>query len=94
MDPVTLYSPDGRSTTVRSAVERTNLLASGYSTTAPNAVAVETPAGDGPAEFNPAEHNVPDVLAFVEAHPELADAVVNAEKAGKNRTSITGSHDA
>jgi len=55
------------------------------------AVEDAAPAAPAPAEaasFDPAEHNVKDVLAHVEAHPEDLAAVLAAEQAGKQRTTL------
>lgn len=92
LDPdTTLYAPDGRSVVVRSAKEQTNLRASGYRDTPPEAITV--PAENslaGAQEFDPSQHTVDEVKAFLADHPESADAVLAAEAAGKNRSSITG----
>jgi hypothetical protein len=39
-------------------------------------------------DFDPAEHKVPEVLEYVEKHPDEADAILKAEAAGKDRTTI------
>lgn len=41
------------------------------------------------ANFDPSEHNVDEVKAHLEANPDDWDAVMEAEAAGKNRSSIT-----
>lgn len=85
----TLYAPDGRPYETSVPAEIVRLRAAGYSTTAPEQLTVTT--ADGGAElFDPATHNVDEVQAFLREHPELAEQVIAAEKAGKNRTSITG----
>ena len=38
--------------------------------------------------FNPGDHTVEDVKAYVEAHPDDADEVYEAELAGKARTTL------
>lgn len=38
--------------------------------------------------FDPADHNVDDVVKYVEANPDQRDAVVEAEKSGKNRSTL------
>jgi hypothetical protein len=43
-----------------------------------------------PPKYDPADHSVKEVLAYIEEHPDDADRVLEAEAAGKNRTSITG----
>lgn len=63
-------------------------------------VAYEAP-GDGPevdpeppaaktstGPFDPADHTVPDVEAYVAAHPDELDRIVAAELAGKNRSTL------
>ena len=42
------------------------------------------------AQFDPGEHTVADVQAYLEKHPDEYDAVLAAEKAGKNRATLTG----
>ena len=50
------------------------------------------PAGDSPddpaAGFVPGPHTVKDVLAYVEAHPDQAEAVLAAERADRARTTL------
>lgn len=42
-----------------------------------------------PAPFNPSEHNVPKVLAYLDsAPPEERDRVLSAEVSGRNRAGI------
>lgn len=52
----------------------------------------EEPAapGSGDGGFNPADHTVAEVTAYLEAHPDEADAIIALEREGKNRTTITG----
>lgn len=91
MDPVKLYDAEGRSVTVRSAVEATNLRSAGYSDTPPTAV--EVPAADpagGAVQYDPADHTVEQVQAFLAEHPEHADAVLESERQGKNRAGLVG----
>lgn len=38
--------------------------------------------------YNPSEYSVDEVLAYVDAYPDERDAVLQAEKAGKNRKGI------
>ena len=40
------------------------------------------------AGFDPGEHTAADVVAYVEANPGERAAVLKAEKAGKNRTTL------
>lgn len=39
-------------------------------------------------DFDPAEHNVAEVLEHIEEHPEQAEAVAAAEAEGKDRSTI------
>ena len=48
--------------------------------------AAMSPPGD--AGFDPSNHSVADVEAFVAAHPDQLDAVLAAEAEGKGRKSI------
>lgn len=85
----TLYSPDGRPYSTTSPTEITRLKAGyGYTDTPPEQLAVAAPDGTPPQVFDPAEHTVDQVNAFIAEHPELADAIVAAERQGKNRSSI------
>jgi hypothetical protein len=47
--------------------------------------------------FDPADHNIDDVLKHLEAHPDQVEAVLAAERAGKDRatlvTRLTGDQD-
>lgn len=44
-----------------------------------------------PAEgFNPSDHTVAEVLAYIAENPDQKDAVIAAEKDGKNRTTVVG----
>jgi hypothetical protein len=45
----------------------------------------ETPE-EGP--FDPADHRIRDVKAWVRAHPDQVDAVLTAEENGKNRITL------
>jgi hypothetical protein len=91
MDPVTLYAPDGRSVTVRQPREATNLRMSGYRDEPPRQVTVEAPDSPDTLEvFDPSAHTVEQVQAFVAAHPQGAEQVLAAERAGQNRKGITG----
>lgn len=87
----TLYAPDGRSYETGSPAEITRLKAYGYSETPPEKLVVPAEPDAAVLEvFDPAGHNVDDVNAFVKDHPELAGAVLAAERQGKNRSSIVG----
>lgn len=39
-------------------------------------------------DFDPADHNVDDVKAYVEAHPEAAEAILELEENGKQRSGV------
>lgn len=78
----TLFSPDGIEIPVSSPTEVVRLKARGYTEDPPVTVEAD--------QFDPAEHTVPEVLTYIEAHPEQGDAVVAAERAGQNRKGITG----
>ena len=39
--------------------------------------------------YDPGEHTVDEVQAYLAKHPDERDAVVAAEKAGKNRVTLT-----
>ena len=41
-----------------------------------------------PATFDPGEHTVADVLAYVAEYPDSRAGVLDAEKAGKNRVTL------
>jgi len=41
-----------------------------------------------PEQFDPAAHTVDDVLAYVDGHPDAAASVLEAERAGKARTTL------
>lgn len=43
-----------------------------------------------PETFDPSEHTVDETKAHLTEHPEDAAAVLDAEKAGQNRTSLVG----
>lgn len=38
--------------------------------------------------YDPGSHTTAEVLAYVDAHPDEADAVLAAEQAGKNRSTL------
>ena len=40
------------------------------------------------AEFDPSDHNLDEVHAHLEKNPSEAQAVLDAEKAGKNRSTL------
>ena len=41
------------------------------------------------ADYDPSEHNVSEVKEYLEANPDEWDAVMEAERAGKNRQGLT-----
>lgn len=89
MDLVTLYAPDGSGAVdVSSPREATNLRAAGYRDTPPTAITVETP--DDRVVFDPSQHTVEQVQAFISEHPEFTEQVLDAERAGKNRAGLIG----
>lgn len=45
----------------------------------------EKPDGGTPEGFNPAEHNVDDVVAYARTHPDEAAAILKAEKSAKGK---------
>ena len=55
-----------------------------------------TGAGVAPEEqeqarsFDPSAHTVAEVQQYLDEHPDEYDAILDAEAAGKNRTSLTG----
>lgn len=52
-------------------------------------VGVDSGDEGAPAEgFNPSDHTVAEVLAYIAENPDQKDAVIAAEKAGKNRTTV------
>lgn len=79
-----LYSPTtGNPYRSASPAETTRLVARGY---------YEKPDTEPvSASYDPGEHNVADVISYLAEHPEQADVVLAAERAGKNRSSIIGS---
>lgn len=92
--PFVLYAPDGREFVTTVLAEATRLRAQGYSDTPPTAVPVPDadPDDDGQrVTFDPADHTIDEVLAYIEAHPEQGDAVLAAEAAGKHRAGLLGS---
>jgi hypothetical protein len=54
----------------------------------------DTPApvdsADAEAVFDPTEHTVAEVTEHVATNPDDADRVLEAERAGKNRVTLTG----
>jgi hypothetical protein len=40
-------------------------------------------------DFDPADHTVDEVKAYVEEHPETADAILELELEGKDRSGLT-----
>ena len=52
--------------------------------------------GEPPPEgdtFDPGEHTVAEVEAYLAKHPDESDAVLAAERDGKNRVSLVGEDD-
>jgi hypothetical protein len=45
---------------------------------------------DAPGEFDPSEHTVAEVEDHLAEYPDDADRVLDAERAGKNRVTLTG----
>jgi hypothetical protein len=43
---------------------------------------------EDPEDFAPEEHTIPEVLEFVEEHPELTEEVLEAEEQGKDRVTL------
>lgn len=41
-----------------------------------------------PDAFDPADYNVDDVVEYANSHPEDVDAIIEMERAGKNRTTL------
>ena len=46
--------------------------------------------GAAPLGFDPGEHTVAEVEAYLAEHPDETDTVLAAEAAGKNRTTLVG----
>jgi hypothetical protein len=46
------------------------------------------PDGDGDGAFDPGEHTVAEVEAYAAEHPDELDAIIAAESAGKNRSTL------
>lgn len=46
------------------------------------------PKAEEPQAFDPSEHNIDDVKAHVGAHPDELDAVLAAERDGKDRSTL------
>lgn len=44
-------------------------------------------------QFDPADHNVEEVLAYLDENPDQREAVIEAEQQGKNRVTITESQE-
>lgn len=44
-----------------------------------------------PEEYDPGAHTVAEVEAYIAEHPDERDAILQAEAAGKNRSSLVGS---
>jgi hypothetical protein len=92
MDAVTLYDPrTQQAVVVTVATEESRLRAAGYSDVPPTAVTVPD---EEDAAFDPAEHTVEAVRQFMVDHRDLAETVLAAERAGRNRVSLTGGPDA
>lgn len=79
-----LISPEGVPFRTESAFEIVRLKARGYVEEGEPVVTFSN------TQFHPADHNVDEVLAYIEEHPEDATRVIAEEKAGKARTSIVG----
>lgn len=47
-----------------------------------------TPPPDVLTPYDPGVHTITDVQAYVTAHPDERNAVLEAESAGKNRTTL------
>ena len=77
----TLISPDGREYRTSNLLEERRLvLAFGY----------KVKDAEVPKAFDPAEHSVKEVVAYIKDHPADADRVRDAELAGEARKSIVG----
>ena len=65
-------------------------VAAGYATEVFEGDPADTtpPVYPYPVAFDPAEFSVAEVRAFVDANPAEGDAVIAAERAGKNRSGI------
>ena len=46
--------------------------------------------GEESEAFDPGDHTVDEVLAYMDENPDQKDAVLKAEKAGKGRKGVTG----
>jgi hypothetical protein len=62
-------------------------VAAGTNDPDPEVVAAADEGGD---TFDPSAHTVAEVNDYLDAHPDDADRVLEAEAAGKNRVSIVG----
>jgi hypothetical protein len=51
-------------------------------------IAGRLPAPAPKQAYDPGDHTVAEVLAYLEAHPDQAEAVLEAEAAGKARTTL------
>lgn len=51
-------------------------------------VAVEPPPAPEPDGYDPGDHTVPEVLAYIEANPDETDAVIGRELNGRRRAGI------
>lgn len=63
----------------------------GLRSVAPLAGLTRPEIADAPAEpgpFDPSEHNIDDVKAHVDAYPDELDAVLAAERDGKDRSTL------
>jgi hypothetical protein len=47
-------------------------------------------SGTVAVSFDPGAHTVAEVEAYIDAHPDEEGAVLDAERAGKNRASLVG----
>lgn len=90
-DRTILYAPDGRVVSVALPTVITRLKAQGYTETAPTTVAVpDEENGGAPVTYDPGEHTVKQVQAFLRDNPELTDQVLDAERAGRHRVELVG----
>ena len=51
-------------------------------------VAAGTNNPDPASDFDPGDHTVAEVEAYLDEHPDEIDRVLEAERAGKNRTTL------
>lgn len=87
MSRTTLISPDGVPFSTSDAGTITRLKYRGY--TVPGEADTDSTSFITTL-FNPSEHKVDEVLAYLDGNPSDAERVIEAEKAGQNRVSIVG----